>query len=862
MPDSPLPTLPADLPAAEDLLRAVLSTSQTGIMMLRPVYDAAATTIIDLAWVYLNPAAQQMLRLPQRPAESFLTLFPTAEAAGVFGFYRDAFLSGEEARRQNNYQHDGLDGYYLLVARRQDDVLVVNFTDTNDQARTDIVQALRASQVRELEARTETETQRQQLEQMLHDAPAMVCVFDGPQHVFQFVNPPYQALVGNRPLVGKPIAEAMPELVGQPIFGLLDEVYRTGETFRASEMLVQLDHGNEGRRELEKRYYNFIYQARYSQRGAITGIFVFAYDVTPQVLVRQQVQELNEELAAINEELRASNEEFLTTNAALALSEQALHTLNQDLEARVADRTHDALATRAEAERQRARLENLFMRAPAAICILAGPELVFELVNPAYQALFPDRLLQDLPILEAMPELTGHEAHHTLLRVLATGITHAEPGLLIPIARPEDGVLENRYFNYIQQARYNEHGHIDGVLVFAFEVTPQLQARQATETAAQRLRLLTDALPVLISYIDHDERYQFVNLSYRRWFNLDPKAMLGKSVVELFGTTAHAVVHGYMARALAGERLAFEARMPYRKDFVRHIHSDYIPDVQNGEVLGFYALVTDVTEQVEARQRVQELNEELAAINEEMLVANEELRDTNDRLNHTNVDLDTFVYTASHDLRAPIANIEGLLVALAEQLPAPARHDADIAHLLALMSGSVTRFQRTLDHLTDVSKLQPAHTEPTEAVDLMALAEAVRLDLAPALLATGGHITLDLASCSTVRFSPKNLRSILYNLLSNAIKYHAPGRAPQVLLRSACAHGLVRLDVHDNGLGLTEEQQGKLFVMFRRLHTHVEGTGVGLYMVRRIVENAGGSIQVTSQPDIGSTFTVRLPEHF
>ena len=179
--------------------------------------------------------------------------------------------------------------------------------------------------------------------------------------------------------------------------------------------------------------------------------------------------------------------------------------------------------------------------------------------------------------------------------------------------------------------------------------------------------------------------------------------------------------------------------------------------------------------------------------------------------------------------------------------------------VMGLMSGSVTRFQRTLDHLTDVSKLQPAHTEPTEAVDLVALAEAVRLDLVPDLTAAGGRLVLDLAAYPTVRFSPKNLRSIIYNLVSNAIKYRDPDRPPLVVLRSACANGQVQLDVHDNGLGLDEEQQSKLFVMFRRLHTHVEGTGVGLYMVRRIVENAGGSIQVQSQPSVGSTFTVRLP---
>ncbi|GAB2862148.1 PAS domain-containing sensor histidine kinase [Hymenobacter ruber] len=860
MPVPAAPTLPADVPYSQELLQVVLNTSQTGFMLLRPVFDAAKTTIIDLAWVYLNPTAQQMLRLPQRPTESFLTLFPTAEAAGVFGFYRDAFLSGRVERRQNNYQHDGLDGYYLLVAQRQGEVLVVNFDDTNDQARTTMEQELRASQARELEARAEAELQHQHLELLLHDAPAMICVFDGPQHVFQFVNPPYQALVGDRPIVGKPIAEAMPELVGQPIFGLLDNVYRTGETFRASEMLVQLDHDNEGRRELEKRYYNFIYQARHNSKGAINGIFVFAYDVTPQVLARQEIQALNEELAAINEELRTSNDEFLTANAALAQSEQQLSALNQELESRVAARTHEAQAARAEAEARRTELQQVFEQAPVAIALFQGPRYVIEMANAPVCALWGRTLEQALhtPLFELLPEAAGQGFEELLDGVMATGVPFVAQEL--PSFIDRHGHRDTVYWNFVYEPMREADGQITGVLVVATEVTAQVLARQATEAGAQRLQLLTDALPVLISYIDRNEHYQFLNQAYQNWFDRPPTAMVGLPVRQVVGEVAYAAVRGYVARALAGERLEFEARMPYREDFVRHIHTDYIPDVHQGEVQGFYALVTDITEQVEARQQVQELNEELAAINEEMLVANEDLRDTNDRLSRTNVDLDTFVYTASHDLKAPIANIEGLLLALGEQLPAAVRHTPDVTQLLALMHGAVRRFQSTLGHLTDVSKLQHAHAEPAEAVDLATLAEAVRLDLLPALAAAGGHLVLDVAACPTVRFSPKNLRSILYNLLSNAIKYQVPGRAPQVLLRATCTPGQVRLEVHDNGLGLTENEQTKLFVMFRRLHTHVEGTGVGLYMVKRIVENAGGTIQVQSAAGVGSTFTVVLPD--
>jgi len=271
-----------------------------------------------------------------------------------------------------------------------------------------------------------------------------------------------------------------------------------------------------------------------------------------------------------------------------------------------------------------------------------------------------------------------------------------------------------------------------------------------------------------------------------------------------------------------------------------------------GQFTDIMCVAVDVTAQVLARQQVLHLNEELQA-------TNQELYHTNSQLTRTNADLDTFVYTASHDLKAPITNIEGLLHALRDYLPpSPAPHDL-VPRLLGMMDGAVARFQQTIGHLTDVSRLQYAANEPAEAVALADLVEAVRLDLAPVVEATQAQVLLDLADCPTVYFSPKNLRSIVYNLVSNALKFHDPGRPPVVQVRAHCPAGKVVLAVQDNGLGLNPAQQNDLFMLFKRLHTHVEGTGVGLYMLKRIIENAGGTISVQSQSGAGSTFTVTLP---
>nr|WP_235998586.1 ATP-binding protein [Hymenobacter sp. BT559] len=129
----------------------------------------------------------------------------------------------------------------------------------------------------------------------------------------------------------------------------------------------------------------------------------------------------------------------------------------------------------------------------------------------------------------------------------------------------------------------------------------------------------------------------------------------------------------------------------------------------------------------------------------------------------------------------------------------------------------------------------------------------------PAIAAAGAQLTVAVPDELVVSFSPSNLRSIVYNLLSNAIKYRALDRPARVHVSATLTEAGVMLAVQDNGLGMSELQQRQLFGLFQRLHTHVEGTGVGLYISKRLIENAGGTIRVQSQLNEGTTFTVTFP---
>ena len=282
-----------------------------------------------------------------------------------------------------------------------------------------------------------------------------------------------------------------------------------------------------------------------------------------------------------------------------------------------------------------------------------------------------------------------------------------------------------------------------------------------------------------------------------------------------------------------------------------------------------FAVARDITQQVAARQKIEQsgkqaqaLADELAAANEELRVSSEEVRftnqelsSTNEQLRRTNADLDNFVYTASHDLKAPILNIEGLLKALEKQLGPSIRQNPTVEQIYGLLHNSVNRFKATIGDLTEVARISKESQEDVAPIVIEEVLREVIEDLGPQIGQARARLEVSL-ECPPVPFSRKNLKSVLYNLLSNAVKYRAPDREPVVRISCRQEEGCQVLTVADNGLGMDMRQEEKIFGLFKRLHAHVEGSGIGLYIVKRMVENAGGTIRVESEVGVGSAFRV------
>ncbi|MCF2518852.1 CheR family methyltransferase [Dyadobacter sp. CY351] len=224
----------------------------------------------------------------------------------------------------------------------------------------------------------------------------------------------------------------------------------------------------------------------------------------------------------------------------------------------------------------------------------------------------------------------------------------------------------------------------------------------------------------------------------------------------------------------------------------------------------------------------------------------------NEILVRINGDLDNFVHTASHDLLGPLSNI-GVSVGLLSEMRAD---DEELKPILNIIDNSVNKFQALVKDIGRVARIED-EAILTEMVELNEILDSILWSLGDKIRQTGAVITSDF-KVGQILFSKKNLRSILFNLVSNAIKYRSE-HTPVVTIQTATVGEFTALTVQDNGSGMAENDIDKIFHKYHRLQTDHEGQGIGLYLAKKIIDAAGGSIRVESTPGKGSKFVIYFP---
>lgn len=225
-------------------------------------------------------------------------------------------------------------------------------------------------------------------------------------------------------------------------------------------------------------------------------------------------------------------------------------------------------------------------------------------------------------------------------------------------------------------------------------------------------------------------------------------------------------------------------------------------------------------------------------------------------LEKLNASHETFIYSVSHDLKAPLANIEGLIKYLLET-SSSLEHNQEQQKIAQLLQKSVGSMRSIIDDLSEMTKWGNEKDSGVERIKLEQVIDEVKMILYEQIKNEQAKIQVDILE-PEIRFSRKNLRSILYNLLSNAIKYRSLDRTPDIHLKSWREDGYIHLSVRDNGKGIPKDKVDKLFKPYSRLEKKVEGTGIGLYLVKKILENEGGDIIVNTDREQGAEFIARI----
>lgn len=409
----------------------------------------------------------------------------------------------------------------------------------------------------------------------------------------------------------------------------------------------------------------------------------------------------------------------------------------------------------------------------------------------------------------------------------------------------------------------NNQGKVIQLIGSAQDVTVQKATEKRLLENQNFIKKITDATPALItSYNIHTGRYSFLNEALKKLLDYEPEQVL-ETGVQFFIDLVHpddleklmTENAGYMALANEqvhpdGEMVAeFQYRMKHRNGEYRWFHTFGTVFERNSQhqVEQILNISLDITERIKAEQVLLQRTKELQ---------------------QSNTSLEEFAYIASHDLKEPLRKIS-LFVDRLYTLRG-AYSEEERRYLEKIMNSS-SRMNQMIEDILSLSLL--SETNEIENIDLQELLDEVlftfdhKIEQLKASLQTG--------TLPSVRAIPSQFRQLFQNLLSNALKfshqnippvisishsYLTPDEVSHYQLRPAARY--FKLVFEDNGIGFDNSFQEKIFAIFQRLHHkyEYEGTGIGLAICKKIVNNHGGIIQASGQTNKGAVFTIILPQ--
>lgn len=645
---------------------------------------------------------------------------------------------------------------------------------------------------------------QQQILESFEESPVGIATLQSRELVFTMANPFYSELVG-RPvseLIGKTLFEALPEIEGQGFDLLLLEVIDTGIAYTAKEVAVDLMRNG----VMETIYVDLAYQPKRDAGQSVTGVLVVATDVTQQVRSRLKV------------------------------------------------------------EQSEAKMRALIQAAPAGIGLFVGRDLIVQMPNQTFIDIVGKGWdIVGKPLREVMPELKseGQPFLDILDRVYTSGEMFQSFGSQVKIVR--EGRMTYNYYNITYTPIRDESGEVYAILDIAIDVTDAVLAmKKATEAetallgAIELAKLATWRLDIKNNVFHYSSRFM-------DWlgFSIDMKdaaAAYDPVPVEF----RKYVVEGIAEAIRPGGSGRYEAEHPIvnsktGQKRIIHAQAQVFYDIDgNPEYLTGTA--EDVTKERKLQQELEWLVGERT----------EKLSQANSDLQKSNAELEQFAYIASHDLQEPLRKISIFVNMLGTHL---IQKDEKTLHYIERINSSAERMSNLVTDILGFSRL--SHTEQFfEPVDLELVLEEILADFE--IIVEQKRAKIESRGLPVIEAVPIQIEQLLGNIISNSLKYVAKDVAPEISivakLMDAAEKANRNLSVHrqyykitfqDNGIGFLPEYSEQIFHIFQRLHgkSDFEGTGIGLAMCRKIVQNHQGIIEARSESGKGAVFTVILPEN-
>jgi PAS domain S-box-containing protein len=650
--------------------------------------------------------------------------------------------------------------------------------------------------------RDSVELDRQKLHLVFMQAPVAICIIEGPRHLFILANPAYRALVGGRDVVGKFLLDALPELAGQGFDTLLDRVMASGEPFVGDEVLIKLDRTGTG--QTIEAFLNFVYSPKRNAEGQIDGVLVSAFDVTEQVRARRRAELLADQLRESEERLRR------------VVDASGTGTWELDLATGIV--TADA--------------RHRFLRGYSP----DGPLTLASGLDGIDQA-DRERVAQAIGAARA-----GENG----------GRFHVE----FRVAKPS--APSHRWVEVRGQVLFDGAGQptrFVGTSVDASDRKDAEAQREQLLDALQRseegFRAVAEAIPQQVWTATPQGALDFVNQRAQDYFAASREHVLGAGWQAVIHPDDLSQCVQRWTRSLeTGDEYEVEFRLRRSDGAYRwHLARALALRDGTGQIVKWFGTNTDFDEAKKTR---------------------EELKQRTDFEQH-------LMGIVSHDLRNPLNVILLGAMSLARRTDLG---DAAARTMVRIQSAAerATRMIRDLPDFTQARQGAGIHISP-RPIDLREVLRAELDELAAA------HPERELrvrhGGDGRGNWDSDRIGQVVQNLVSNALKYSPPATPVEIVTEgqhdevqqdevqqddgqeAGREARWVTLSVHNQGQPIPAEMQSRIFEPLQRASLDTDKTarsiGLGLYIVKRIVDAHGGTVEVRSAAGQGTTFIVRLP---